>query len=171
VKFGFIAKHRGDLAGDGLWRRSVSRGWLLCLADTTRAAAAPADEEWVRKLPSFLASDRLWRQAVWARHAGGGCVVRTHRIERFDRLQALQSPSAAGVDCRPILGERRSPPSLQRPRPQLRSGPLPTQWIADFTHVWKRRLALCGGCHRSVLPSARLVDDVDERGPVFTMPW
>ena len=35
------------------------------------------------------------------------------------------------------------------------------KWIADFTYVWTAGgLALCGGCHRSVLAAGgRLVDE------------
>ena len=42
MKFGFIAKHRGGLAGGLVVRgaRCLAR-WLLCLADTTAQSAQP----------------------------------------------------------------------------------------------------------------------------------
>src|SRR6266404_4020490 len=40
LKFGFIAKHRGIWPAEWLCEAlGVSRGWLLCLADTTTQAA------------------------------------------------------------------------------------------------------------------------------------
>ena len=64
MKFGFIAKHRGDL-GRGLDAgRSASRGRLLCLADTAAHSTQPERRRAGRQGPGELAQrSNLWRQA------------------------------------------------------------------------------------------------------------
>ena len=94
MKFAFIAKHRGILAGGmGVGALGVSRGGFYAWLTRPRSAHSRSDEELGAKVrASFLASDRTYgARRVWHDMIEDGISCGLHRIERLMRLQALRA--------------------------------------------------------------------------------
>ena len=72
----------------------VSRGGFYAWLRRPRSRRSRRDEELgakVRRLPRQRSN--LWRQTGVARHAGGGCVVRSASDRTIDAITGSQSPS------------------------------------------------------------------------------
>ena len=94
MKFGFVAKHRGNWPAGWLCEAlGVSRAGFDAWLARPRSRRSRKDEEVGAKVrASFFASDRTYgARRVWHDMLAEGVSCGLHRIERLMRLQALKA--------------------------------------------------------------------------------
>ena len=164
MKFGFVARHRGIWPAGWLCEAlGVSRAGFYAWLARPRSRRSRDDEEVGAKVrASFLASDRTYgARRVWHDMLAEGVSCGLHRIERLMRSQALKArPRRRRLP--PDPGERQVTAVAANVLNRSFEGSRSQSQMDRRLHVCvdSGRLALCGGCHRSVLPACgRMVDE------------
>lgn len=137
MKFGFIAKHRGDWPVNLMCEAlGVSRGGFYAWLTRLPSHRSRQDEKLgVQVRQSFLRSDRTYgARRVWRDVLEQGLSCGLHRIERLMRDQALRArPRRRGLPkdrgARSAVAEHLLDRQFQAEAPNQK-------WVADFTYIW-----------------------------------
>jgi putative transposase len=139
MKFGCIAKHRGDwplawMCGALKVSRGGNRAWMA----RPRSLHSQQEEVLEGKVrASFIASDQTYgARCVWHDLLALGLVCGLHRVKRLRRGQALRArPRRRRLPA--DLGQRMPGCIAANVLDRGFSAPAPNRkWIADFTYIW-----------------------------------